>query len=112
VAVGVVQVGRAEAVAFAAPGDPAEQSLGGALPGHLGELVDGADQQGRQQPVDLLVDHHDRQALAGPPAGGERARPGRVAAEQQGAAPVQIDADVAGLVDLGPAPRAGGELGG
>jgi hypothetical protein len=68
--------------------------------------------QGRQQPVDLLVDHHHRQALAGPPASGEWTGASHVATEQQRAPAVQVHTDVAGLVDRRPAPRAGRELGG
>ena len=52
------------AVAGAAPPDVAEQRGGFAFAGQAGELVDGGDDERRCQPVDLLVDGQDRQALA------------------------------------------------
>jgi hypothetical protein len=44
--------------------DLSEEHLGLAAPGHLRELVHGSDEHRRQQPIDLLVHHDDRKALA------------------------------------------------
>jgi hypothetical protein len=44
--------------------EPAEQHPGVAVPRELCELVDDGDDQA-EQPVDLLIDREDRQALIG-----------------------------------------------
>ena len=70
-----------------------EQRLHAALPRHPRELVDGRDHERRKQPVDLLVDHDDRQALAGAVAQRERALARRVGAAQQRPAARTVDGD-------------------
>ena len=63
--VGVLDLGRAEAVAVAVAVDLAEEHLHLAVPRHLGELVHRGDQQRRQAAVDLLV-HHQRPGMPSP----------------------------------------------
>ena len=53
--------GAVEADAFVEPVDVAEEGAGLADPGQARELVDGRDQEGRQAPIDRLVDGQDRQ---------------------------------------------------
>ena len=55
-------VGVDEAVPVAALADVPEQARGLPLSGEPRELVDGGDDEGRRQPVDLLVHGEDRQA--------------------------------------------------
>ena len=59
------------AVPLAPLADLAEQRAGVASPGQPGELVDGGDHERGREPVDLLVDGQDRQAL---PAAAPRER--------------------------------------
>src|SRR5215213_8950928 len=72
-AIRVLEVGRAEAVPRnAATGDAPEERLYRTTPGQLRELVDRADDQSREQAVDLLV--HDDGRRAGVASGvGRRA---------------------------------------
>ena len=63
-AVAVLDLGRTEAVAGAEAVHPAEEHGGGALPGHLRELVHRGDQQAGQAAVDLLIDYHGGDAFA------------------------------------------------
>ena len=108
-AVGAVEVGVAVAVALAAALDPAEQVGQRPVPRQLGELVDGGDHQGREQPVDLRVDGDDRYPLAGGAGRRERALPGLAAIHQEPGGGRVVLAVVAG-VDRPPAPRAVAQL--
>ena len=107
-AVGAVEVGVAVAVALAAALHPAEQVGQRAVPRQLGELVDGGDHQGREQPVDLRVDGDDGQPLAGSAGRRERALPG--AAEHQEPGGGRVVLAVVARVDGPPAPRAVAQL--
>ena len=104
----------AEAVTVAIGFDLSEKHLDLAVPRHLGELVHGGDQQRRQAAVDLLIDHQHGNAFQRRLLGAERATAQHVAAERDRAATalgVGFHLDVLARVDLGPAPRAVGQLG-
>jgi len=60
---GVIDLGRAEAVAGAIAIHLPEEHLDQPVPGHLGEFVHRGDQEGGELAVDLLIDHQDRDAL-------------------------------------------------
>src|SRR5437879_5158984 len=89
--------------------DLAEEHLHFALPRHLSELVYRGDQQRGQPPINLLIDHDDRQALGGGVLGAEHAASQGIAAEHQRPAcslVVQLDLEMFALLDLGAAPGA------
>ncbi len=88
-------------------GDPSEQGAGGALPRELGELVGRGDDQVRQEPIDLLVDAHDRDALALGALGRERAAAFGIAAGDEGPPQLGMHLGVALGIQGLPAPRAG-----
>ncbi len=88
--------------------NPAEEHAGEAPPRQLRELVDGGDDEARQEAIDLLVDGEDRQPLRrhGPR---EWAGVGSFGfgAEEQHPPQVAVDVQVAVGAQSRPAPRAG-----
>ena len=62
-AVGIIDIRRAEAVPRAITADPPEEHLGFTFPGHLGKFIHRGDDQGGQASVNLLIDDHNGQAF-------------------------------------------------
>src|SRR5207249_2207411 len=79
VRVRILYIRRTKPVSLAAAIDLPEEHAHLAAPRHLGKLVYGCDEHGRQAPVDLLVDDDHRQPLVGCLAPAERAGASRVA---------------------------------
>ena len=88
----VINLGRQKAMAVANLRHLAEQHLGPAVPGHLGEFVHRSDQQGRRATVDFLIYYHHRQPFLG------RVPLGEFAAAHVVAAVSDATADVAGCL--------------
>src|SRR5574340_1120435 len=96
-----------EAVPGTTPVHAAEERLHYAVPRHLCELVDSADQQRRQQSVQLLVDDDRRDSLASGLFGGELALTELVRTGDLGALQLTVDLVVTELRrNLGATPGA------
>ena len=111
--IAILQVGRAKAVTAALLIDLPEEHLRLALPWQLGELIDGSDQQGRQQAINLFIHHQYGQSFAGRLSFAEGTLSIGVAAIDKRAPAPLADAlhfDVFAALDDGAAPGATGQL--
>ena len=102
-----------EPVARAIAIDLPEQHLRAAVPGHLRELVDGCDQEGRQTPVDFFVNRDHRNAVFRRPCPAEVALAESIAAVGQHARTalrIGLDPHMLADIDRAAAPRAVSEL--
>src|SRR5260370_41238077 len=100
----IYQVGRTESVPAALFFDLPKEHLGLTLPGQLGELIDGGDQERGQQAIDLLVNDHHGQSLTRRFGFTEGALPIGVAAVDEGASPAldnTLDFAVFASIDAG-----------
>ncbi len=99
-------------MAWAFAADFAKEHLGLALPGHLGEFINGGDQQAGQAAVDFLIDHYNGQAFIRRLARRKFTLPERVRAVLECAPAstfVNFDCDVVGA-ERPAAPGAVGQL--
>src|SRR6266567_4090737 len=108
----ILQVGRAEPMSTALFVHLAKEHLRRAVPGHLGKLIDGRDQQSRKTAVNFLVDDQHRQTF-GSTFAAEGALAQRITAVDKGTASALaqgFDLDVATSIDRSATPRAVGQL--
>src|SRR5258708_27122824 len=108
----ILQVGRAEPMAAALLIYLSKQHLRRAVPGHLGKLIDGCDQQSRKTAVNFLVDDQHWQAF-GSAFAAEGTLAQRITAVDKGTASALaqgFDLDVTTSIDRSATPWAVGQL--